>query len=91
MAVEPADVAETHAGVIFFVGDRAFKLKKPVNLGFLDFSTRERRQRACHREVQLNRRFSPDVYLGVVARRPRPAPPPADVPRLSRRKGDRTR
>ncbi|WP_345470487.1 AAA family ATPase [Actinoallomurus oryzae] len=60
-----ADVAETHAGVVFFVGDRAFKLKKPVNLGFLDFSTRDRRERACHREVELNRRFSPDVYLGV--------------------------
>ncbi len=60
-----AGVAETHAGVVFFVGDRAYKLKKPVNLGFLDFSTRERRERACHREVELNRRFSPDVYLGV--------------------------
>jgi aminoglycoside phosphotransferase family enzyme/predicted kinase len=60
-----AEVAETHAGVVFFAGDRAFKLKKPVNLGFLDFSTRERRERACHREVELNRRFSPDVYLGV--------------------------
>jgi aminoglycoside phosphotransferase family enzyme/predicted kinase len=60
-----ACVAETHAGVVFFVGDRAIKMKKPVNLGFLDFSTRERRERACHREVELNRRFSPDVYLGV--------------------------
>jgi aminoglycoside phosphotransferase family enzyme/predicted kinase len=60
-----AGVAETHAGVVFFVGDRAFKMKKPVSLGFLDFSTRERRERACHREVELNRRFSPDVYLGV--------------------------
>ena len=60
-----AGVAETHAGVVFFVGDRAFKLKKPVNLGFLDFSTRERREHACHREVELNRRFAPDVYLGV--------------------------
>ncbi|GAB3979500.1 AAA family ATPase [Actinoallomurus acanthiterrae] len=60
-----ADVAETHAGVVFFTGDRAYKMKKPVNLGFLDFSTRERRERACHREVELNRRFAPDVYLGV--------------------------
>lgn len=65
MSPAPAAVAETHAGVVFFDGDRAYKRKKPVNLGFLDFSTRERRERACHREVELNRRFSPDVYLGV--------------------------
>src|SRR2546423_437168 len=65
MSLPPAGVAETHAGVVFFVGDRAFKLKKPVNLGFLDFSAREQREQACHREVELNRRFSPDVYLGV--------------------------
>ena len=58
-------VSETHIGIVFFVGDCAYKLKKPVNLGFLDFSTRELRERACHEEVRLNRRFSPDVYLGV--------------------------
>ncbi|TYB41045.1 gluconate kinase, partial [Actinomadura chibensis] len=63
--VEGAAVTETHIGVVVFVGDRAYKLKKPVNLGFLDFSTRELRERACHREVELNRRFAPDVYLGV--------------------------
>ena len=61
----PAAVAETHISVVFFVGDRAYKLKKPVDLGFLDFSTRARREAACHREVELNRRLSPDVYLGV--------------------------
>ncbi|GAA4077196.1 AAA family ATPase [Actinomadura miaoliensis] len=64
-AAPPAAVAETHIGVIFFTADRAYKLKKPVSLGFLDFTTREARERACHREVELNRRFSPDVYLGV--------------------------
>jgi uncharacterized protein len=58
-------VAETHTGAVFFVGDRAFKLKKPVNFGFLDFSTPEARATACHREVELNRRLAPDVYLGV--------------------------
>ncbi|GAA2086559.1 AAA family ATPase [Actinomadura alba] len=42
MDEQAASVAETHAGLVFFVGDRAYKLKKPVNLGFLDFSTRER-------------------------------------------------
>ena len=61
----PAEVAETHSGIVFFVGDRAYKLKKAVDLGFLDFTTREARAAACHREVELNGRLSPDVYLGV--------------------------
>jgi uncharacterized protein len=65
-ASEPyADVAETHSAVVYFAGDRAYKLKKPVNLGFLDFSTRQARAVACTRETELNRRFAPDVYLGV--------------------------
>jgi hypothetical protein len=61
----PAAVAETHSAVVMFVGDLAYKLKKPVDLGFLDFRTRERREAVCHREVELNRRLAPDVYLGV--------------------------
>ena len=60
-----AGVAETHSGVVFFVGDRAYKLKKPLDLGFLDYRSREAREAACHREVELNRRLAPDVYLGV--------------------------
>lgn len=60
-----AAVAETHSGVVFFTGDRAYKLKKPIDLGFLDFRERAARQAACHREVELNRRLAPDVYLGV--------------------------
>ncbi|MFD2419894.1 bifunctional aminoglycoside phosphotransferase/ATP-binding protein [Amycolatopsis pigmentata] len=58
-------VSETHSGVVFFVGDRAYKLKKPVDLGFLDFTSRESREDVCHKEVALNRRLCPDVYLGV--------------------------
>jgi uncharacterized protein len=58
-------VSETHSAVVFFAGDRAYKLKKPVRLGFLDFSTVEARALACARETELNRRFAPDVYLGV--------------------------
>jgi hypothetical protein len=58
-------IAETHSAVVFFVGDRAYKLKKPVDLGFLDFRTREAREAVCHREVELNARLAPDVYLGV--------------------------
>jgi aminoglycoside phosphotransferase family enzyme/predicted kinase len=61
------DVCETHSAVVFFAGDRAYKLKKPVNLGFLDFSTPQARAAACRRETELNRRFAPDVYLGVAA------------------------
>lgn len=61
-----AAVAETHSGVVFFLGDRAYKLKKPVTFGFLDFSSRAVRQATCQREVELNRRLAPDVYLGVV-------------------------
>ncbi len=60
-----AGAAETQSAVVYFAGDRAFKLKKPVRLGFLDFSTVEARAAACERETELNRRFAPDVYLGV--------------------------
>lgn len=65
-AAEPyAATRETHAGVVFLVGERAYKLKKPVDLGFLDFRTPQDRERACQREIDLNRRLAPDVYLGV--------------------------
>ena len=60
-----AALAETHSAVVYFAGDRAFKLKKPVRLEFLDFSTRQSRAVACAREIELNRQFAPDVYLGV--------------------------
>src|ERR1019366_3249110 len=66
LADEPyAAVSETHSAVVFFAGDRAYKLKKPVSLGFVDFSTPEARAAACQRETELNRRFASDVYLGV--------------------------
>ena len=61
-----ARVVETHAAVVLFLGDRAYKLKKPIDLGFLDYRTREARQQACHDEVALNRRLAPDAYLGVL-------------------------
>jgi hypothetical protein len=62
-----AAVAETHSAVVFFAGDRAYKLKKPVALGFLDFTNPRVRAAACRRELELNRRFAPDVYLGIAA------------------------
>ena len=61
----PTEMVETHTAILFFIGDRVFKLKKAVNLGFFEHSTREARLLACHREVDLNRRLAPDVYLGV--------------------------
>jgi uncharacterized protein len=59
-------VAETHVSWVVLLGDRAYKLLKPVDLGFLDHRSRESRARACRREVEVNRRFAPDVYLGVL-------------------------
>ncbi|MGI9125276.1 MAG: AAA family ATPase [Mycobacterium sp.] len=58
-------VAETHTGLVFLVGDLAYKLKKPVTTDFLDFSTTASRELACAHEVMLNSRLSPASYLGV--------------------------
>ncbi|TNC19333.1 bifunctional aminoglycoside phosphotransferase/ATP-binding protein [Amycolatopsis alkalitolerans] len=58
-------VRETHIGAVFLVGDLAYKLKKPVDFGFLDFTRRETREQVCHKEVALNRRLAPETYLGV--------------------------
>lgn len=60
-----AEVAETHTGMVFLVGDRAYKIKKPVVTDFLDFSTVDSRVAACTHEVMLNRRLAPDSYLGL--------------------------
>ncbi|HMA47217.1 MAG TPA: AAA family ATPase [Frankiaceae bacterium] len=62
---EPARLVETLTAVLLFLGERAYKLKKAADLGFLDFTSREARQAACYAEVALNRRLAPDVYLGV--------------------------
>jgi aminoglycoside phosphotransferase family enzyme/predicted kinase len=65
---QPREVklVETHVSWVFLVGPDVYKVKKPVSLGFLDFSTIERRRLACTAEVALNARLSPEVYLGVV-------------------------
>jgi len=65
MTAGPAAIAETHISVLVSIGERVYKLKKPVSFEFADFSDRTLRERACHREVELNRRLAPDVYLGV--------------------------
>ena len=63
----PVDVVYTHASTVFLCGDRAWKIKKPVQLGFLDFSTLDRRRADCAREIELNRRLAPEIYLGLSA------------------------
>ena len=60
------DVRHTHISVVFLAGPYAYKVKKPVNLGFLDFSTLEKRRHFCERELKLNRRLAPEIYLDVV-------------------------
>jgi aminoglycoside phosphotransferase family enzyme/predicted kinase len=59
-------VRHTHISVVFLAGPYAYKVKKPVQLGFVDFSTPERRRHFCEAEVRLNRRLAPAVYHGVV-------------------------
>jgi len=66
LARSAIELVETHISWVFLLDDDVFKVKKPVNLGFLDFRTPERRFRACEAEVMLNRRLAPDVYIGVV-------------------------
>jgi aminoglycoside phosphotransferase family enzyme len=65
MTPAAAELRETHISLVMMLGDRAYKLKKPVRLDFVDLTTREARERICHREVELNQRIAPDVYLGV--------------------------
>jgi aminoglycoside phosphotransferase family enzyme len=57
---------ETHISEVFLTRENVYKVKKPVQLGFLDFSTLERRKAFCEAEVKLNRRLAPSVYRGVV-------------------------
>jgi aminoglycoside phosphotransferase family enzyme/predicted kinase len=59
-------LVETHISWVFLLDRDVFKIKKPVELGFLDFESPEKRRRACEEEVRLNRRLAPGVYLGVV-------------------------
>ncbi len=60
-----ASVVETHSSTLFFVDGLVYKRKKSLDLGFSDFRTRAARLVGCRDEVRLNRRLSPDVYLGV--------------------------
>lgn len=66
----PADrieVIETHISTVVLAGEYAYKIKKPLDLGFLDFSTLAARRHYCEEELRLNRRLAPELYLAVVA------------------------
>ncbi len=62
----PVETLETHSASVLLAGGHAYKIKKPVNLGFLDFSTLERRRRFCHEELRINRRHARFLYLDVL-------------------------
>ncbi|WP_296528917.1 bifunctional aminoglycoside phosphotransferase/ATP-binding protein [Rhodoferax sp.] len=66
-AVGRVELVQTHISWVLLAGDFAYKIKKPVKLSFLDFSTLALRQRYCESELRLNRRFAPDLYLEVLA------------------------
>lgn len=59
--------AETHGAIVFLAGERAYKLKRAVKYPYLDYSTPELRRRACRAELEVNRRATPEIYLGVNA------------------------
>jgi aminoglycoside phosphotransferase family enzyme/predicted kinase len=58
---------DTHAASVFLLGERALKIKRSIRLPFLDYSTLAQRQAACRKELEINRPFAPNIYLGVVA------------------------
>ena len=66
-AVDRVEVLETHISYVLLAGDFAYKIKKPVRLEFLDFSSLQARRFFCEEEVRLNRRTAPGLYLGVMA------------------------
>ncbi len=65
-AVAGVQHIETHISTVLLTGDYAYKIKKPVDLGFLDFSSLERRKYFCEEEIRLNSRLAPQIYLDVV-------------------------
>jgi len=76
-AVGRVKLIETHISWVYLAGNYAYKLKKPVNLGFLDFSTLRARRHYCAEELRLNRRTAADLYLEVV-----PVGGTANAPRI---------
>jgi len=64
--VDEVSLIQTHISLVFLAGEFVYKIKKPVNFGFLDFTTLEKRRFYCEKEVELNRRLCGDMYIGVV-------------------------
>ncbi|MFA7318967.1 MAG: aminoglycoside phosphotransferase, partial [Sulfuricella sp.] len=64
--VAAVELIETHISWVLLTGSHAYKIKKAVNLGFLDFSTLEKRRFYCQEELRLNRRFAPRLYLDLI-------------------------
>ncbi|MBI4288796.1 MAG: AAA family ATPase [Chloroflexi bacterium] len=62
---EKVELAQTQMSLVFMTGEFVYKVKKPVNLGYLDYTTLEKRLFFCQQEVALNRRLCPGIYLGV--------------------------
>lgn len=67
--VDRVECVETHISWVFLAGEYAYKFKKPLDLGFLDFRQRERRLHYCREELRLNGRLAPEIYLDVVGAR----------------------
>jgi uncharacterized protein len=63
---QTVELVQTHISCVFIAGDDVYKVKKPVNFGFLDFTTLEKRKFYCEEEVRLNKRLAPSIYLDVV-------------------------
>lgn len=63
---ETVSVIQTHISIVFLADEFVYKIKKPVNFGFLDFSTLKKRRYYCHQEIILNRRLSKDIYIDVL-------------------------
>jgi aminoglycoside phosphotransferase family enzyme/predicted kinase len=63
---KPVQLLQTHVSYILLTGDFAYKVKKPVNFGFLDFSTLAKREHFCHEEIRLNQRGAAELYLEVL-------------------------
>src|SRR3990172_5578179 len=64
--VDHVELRQTHISYVFFAGDLVYKIKKPLDLGFLDYSTLEKRKRFCEEEVRLNRRLCEGTYIDAV-------------------------
>jgi len=64
--IDRVERIDTHAAFVFLAGNQAYKIKRAIKLPYLDFSTLEKRARVCEREVEINSRTAPELYLGVI-------------------------